>query len=229
MKSVTKTRPNWLFRFLLIISIGVHALIFMHITGLYRSRALTVIELTLMDVSKPETRNIPRPRLRNKNIPKPEEIKQPTLIQRRAPSFKPFELEPVEKDLPESLVENISIPRVKSDPDISISEWVPPKIEPGDYLTREAYLEMVRLRIENEKRYPEEARSSRIEGSVVVGFVITPDGNIKTVEIVKRSRSPYLDEAAITAVKSAAPFPKPPERLFQGEVSLNVTVVFELT
>jgi protein TonB len=38
-----------------------------------------------------------------------------------------------------------------------------------------------------------------------------------------------LDDAALRAVQDAAPFPKPPRRLFGSEVALELTMVFELT
>lgn len=88
---------------------------------------------------------------------------------------------------------------------------------------------MVRLKIERHKKYPDIARVKNIEGRVVVRFVITPDGGIREVKIAKRSRNRALDLAALRAVQDAAPFPKPPRRLFKGEIPLELTIVFELT
>ncbi|MCD4715820.1 MAG: energy transducer TonB, partial [Desulfobacterales bacterium] len=60
-------------------------------------------------------------------------------------------------------------------------------------------------------------------------FVITPEGDIKGSKILKTSGHDHLDEAALTAVKLSAPFPKPPKQFFKGEITLAITVVFELT
>jgi protein TonB len=87
---------------------------------------------------------------------------------------------------------------------------------------------MVRLKIERNKKYPEEARSRQIEGRVTVKFVIMPEGGIRDAAIVKSSSQKALDMAALQAVQNASPFPRPPARFFKGPVPLTVTVVFEL-
>ena len=43
---------------------------------------------------------------------------------------------------------------------------------------RQDYLEMVKVKIEGQKQYPEEARTRHIEGRVSVRFTITPEGHI---------------------------------------------------
>jgi protein TonB len=233
VKPVSKNKPNWLFRALIIISVGIHAFIFVHISGLYRSKALSFIELTLQDVSKPVIRNIPRPRFRPKEPPEIKNIERLKVNQRPIPTMKPLKLEPAEKNLPDSVVEKIVLPKVPAVSNPSIEHWVPPEIvkqpEPEDVMKPGDYLEMVKLKIEGQKRYPEQARKSQIEGRVTVGFIITPEGDIKEVRIAKKSRSRLLDEAAVKAVKDAAPFPRPPGRFFKGDIPLVITVVFELT
>lgn len=226
-------RPNWLLRTLVILSVGIHAVIFVHISGLYRSKALSVIELTLEDVSKPVARDIPRPRFRPKEPPEIKDIERSKVKQRPIPAMKPLKLEPAEKDVPDSIVETIAMPRIPAVSNPSVETWVPPEIvkepEPQEYMNPNDYLEMVKLKIEAQKRYPEQARKDRIEGRVTVRFVITPEGDIQAVEIAKRSRSSLLDAAATKAVKDAAPFPRPPEQYFKGDIPLVITVVFELT
>lgn len=226
-----KTKPNWLLRCLAVVSLAIHLVIFMHISGLYTSKALTYIELTLKDVSKPPTRSIPRPHHRPKAPPQPLDVKILKVRDQPILSFTPIKIEPAEKDLPDSLVERISMPDIPATPGLNIAEWTPRKIEvpSGDYMTSNSYLEIVRLKIERHKKYPGMARIRHIEGSVAVRFVITPEGGIRTVQVVKTSRHRVLDEAALKAVKDAAPFPKPPRRFFKGELPLELTIVFELT
>ncbi len=229
MKSQSKRSPNRLLYGLLCVSFVIHLVLFMHISGLYSSSSLAYIELTLQNISKAPTRSIPRPRHRPKLPDQPQEIKDLRVTQ-LVPRLKPISIEPVEKDLPDSLVEGISMPDI---PDVSspdISEWSPDQLAAsGDYTTADSYLEMVRLRIERHKRYPENARIRQIEGSVTVHFVITPQGDIKSAEIVKISGNKALDGAALTAIKDAAPFPKAPASLFKGDIPLELTIVFELT
>lgn len=230
MTSRGNKKPNYLFRVLLVVSFGIHVVIFMHIAGLYKSHALTYIELTLKDISKPPVRSIPRPRKRPKGLPKPQEEKRLTVMKRAISLFKPIKMEPAERDLPDSLVEKITMPDVPAVSGLQIADWVPVKSEEisGEYATSNSYLEMVRLKIERHKRYPKTARAREIEGRVTVQFVITPEGEIKDPVVVKSSRHAVLDTAALEAVKNASPFPRPSARLFKGGVSLKITISFEL-
>lgn len=224
MKSVSKTKPNWLFRGLVVVSLGIHLVIFMHIAGIYRSNALTYIELTLQDISKPPARSIPRPRHRPK-APQPVNAKRLKVTQRRIPHFKPIKMEPAEENLPDSLLEGITMPDIPATPGLQMANW-----NPGELVgTSIGYLEMVSLKIERHKVYPDMARIRQIEERVTIRFVITPEGGIRAVEIARTSRQKVLDKAALRAVKAAAPFPKPPRRFFEGEIPLELTIVFELT
>ena len=83
--------------------------------------------------------------------------------------------------------------------------------------------------IERHKKYPDAARTRHIEGRVTIRFVITPEGDARVVEVANTSGHKALDTAALKAVKAAAPFPRPPMRLFNGEVPLELAIVFELT
>jgi len=87
-------------------------------------------------------------------------------------------MEPAEKNLPDSLVESISMPDIPTS-GLKIADWSPGTLVTyGDYMTAQSYLEMVRLKIERHKKYPDIARIKNIEGSVVVRFVITPEGGV---------------------------------------------------
>jgi protein TonB len=228
VKSNSERNPNRLLYGLLCVSFVIHLILFMYISGLYSSSSLTYIELTLQNISKAPTRSIPRPRHRPKPPDQPKEIKYPRVTQ-LVPRLKPISIEPVEKDLPDSLVEGISMPDI---PDVSspdISEWSLDQLAAsGDYTTADSYLDMVRLRIERHKRYPENARIRQIEGSVTVRFVIISGGDIRSAEVVKTSGNKALDRAALTAVKNAALFPKAPTSLFKGDIPLELTIVFKL-
>lgn len=231
VESVSKTKPNWLLHSLIGVSLGIHLVIFMHITGLYRSKMLNYIELTLRDTSKPPTRIIPRPRHSPKNPPHTWDAKRLKGTQRPIPQLKPISIEPAERNLPDSLVERIIQPDIPQDLGLNITEWSPPKelVEESDYVTSNSYMEIIRLMIEKHKHYPNLARAKHMEGIVTIRFVITPDGKTKAIEIAKSSRYKILDRAALRAVKDAAPFPKPPRQFFKGEVPFEITIVFELT
>jgi protein TonB len=223
----TKRSPNRLLYGLLGVSLLIHLVLFLHISKLYSSNAITYIELTLQDISKPITRSIPRPRHRPRPPDQPQEIKELRVTQ-FVPRLKPISIEPVEKDLPDSLLEGIGMPDILDVPSSDISDWSPDQ-SAYDYTTADSYLEMVRLRIERHKKYPHTARIRQIEGSVTVRFIIRPEGDIRSAEVVKTSGNRALDGAALTAVKDAAPFPKAPAHLFKDEIPLELNIVFELT
>ena len=227
METLSKRRPNRLFQGLLVVSFAIHLVMFLHISGLYSSSAITYIELTLQNISQPPTRSIPRPRHRPKPPDKPQEVKRLKVTQ-LVPRLNPLKLEPIDKDLPDSLVEGISVLDTLDVSSLDISDWSPDQLV-GDYITADSYMEMVRLRIERHKLYPDAAKVRQIEGSVTIYFVITPEGDIKSAEVVKTSGNRALDSAALTAVKDAAPFPKAPASLFKGDIPLELTIVFELT
>ncbi len=234
MKSVSKNkrRPNWLLRSLICVSLGIHLLIFMHIAGVYRSRALTFIELTLKDISKPPSRSIPRPRMRPKTRERPRDVKRLNLRKTVIPTLKPMKVDPVERVLPDTLVERVSMPELPLDAGPKIAAWDPgPRVNAGigDYINPGDYFDMIRLRIESYKRYPDTARIRQIEGRATVRFVIAPDGRVTTLKIVKSARNRALDRAALDAVRKASPFPRPPSHLFKGPIPLEITIVFELT
>lgn len=212
-----KTKHNWLLCGLISISLGIHLVLFMHIAGLYHSEALTYIELTLKNFSKPPLRNISRPRLLPKTPKQPKNIKILNVRERVIPKLKEIRMDPLEKDLPDSLVESISIPDI---PDNST--------DTSDYVTSNDYFKIVRFRIESHKRYPGTAKTRQIEGQVTVRFVIEPDGRISSSKVVKSSRHRVLDQAALMAVKEASPFPRPPKNLFNRPIPLEITIMFEL-
>ena len=225
------TQPNWLLRGLIAVSLVIHTIIFLHVSGLYNSKALTYIELTMRDISQPSARSIPRPRHRPKT-PQVQEVKKLNVTQRHIPRLKPIKMEPPERNLPDTLVEGIAMPDIPETPGLSVADWSPGILVDetgGDFVTAQNYLEMVRLKIERHKKYPSVARVRNIEGRVVIRFVITAEGAVRAAEITKPSRNKDLDLAALKAVEDAAPFTKPPARFFKGDIPLELTIVFELT
>jgi protein TonB len=140
-------------------------------------------------------------------------------------------MEPVERAEPESLVEAIATPNMPAMPRLNIAEWKPMDLtqSAAAYATSHSYFDMVRFQVERHKQYPDTARLRQIEGQVVIRFVITPEGEVQALRLARASGCCDLDDAALRAVQDAAPFPKPPRRLFGSEVALELTMVFELT
>lgn len=74
--------------------------------------------------------------------------------------------------------------------------------------------------------YPEVAKQARVEGVVILEAVISPEGRVTEVKVLRGS--PLLDDAAVTAVKSWAYTPT----LLNGvpvPVVMTVTVSFKLS
>jgi TonB family protein len=66
-------------------------------------------------------------------------------------------------------------------------------------------LEMAR-KLSRAWKYPEKARVTGEQGVAVLKISINPDGSVSEVNIISSSGSAILDEAALLAAKSAAPF-----------------------
>jgi protein TonB len=233
-----KPKSNRLFMGILTLSLGIHAAVFLHISGVYRSHALTFIELTLQDIPQPAQRNIPRPRPRLKQQPEPLNPSRTVLKTPTLPSVQPLRIEPVNSTLSDRLMERIEAAAVPQVPGAVISGTGAGATGAGvgeadtssfdHYKTSDSYLQMVRLRIERHKQYPQQARAAFREGRVVLSFTITTDGGVQSLEVRKSSNTKVLDEAALQAVRSAAPFPAPPRHLFKGDIPLELAIVFEL-
>ncbi len=228
-RTINYTRnPNWLLRGLVIFSIGVHALALGHMAGLYKTESVSFIELEMRTVEKPSGRSIPVPPQRQKAKP-----------QLKAQAYKPLCPIPVENpktpppasrltEVRPAVVEPITAPQT---PNVSTSapiDWQP--VGKGGIAETAStdYFGMVRMMIENHKQYPYAAHKRQIQGRAVVRFVISADGSATDVSLMEPSSHRMLDEAALAAVKAAAPFPRPPRHLFSGPIPLEICVVFEL-
>ncbi len=69
------------------------------------------------------------------------------------------------------------------------------------------YIVLIQQRISSNIIYPLEARDKGWEGVVKVKFTLMPDGQVKELDIAKSSGYPLLDEAAVSAIKRASPYP----------------------
>lgn len=73
---------------------------------------------------------------------------------------------------------------------------------------QETYKQYAKRRIASKKVYPLKARAQGQSGNVKVQLVIETDGSLSSVQIVQASAFELLNEAALTAVRKAAPFKK---------------------
>ncbi|WP_299976627.1 energy transducer TonB [Desulfobacula sp.] len=202
-------------------------LIFMHMAGICRTEALTYIEIGIKDISKPVERLIPRPRTRQNPIYKIPKMDTINIAKQNIP---PIKINRVKTSLSDTLMESIKVPDLPFVPEqsnINISDFKSDNV--SDFLTKNDYFDMLRLKIESNKKYPDTARLKYIEGRVEINFIIAKDGRISDLKIVKPARHNSLNKAALKAVKDSAPFSVPPSNLFKESLKIEITIVFEIT
>jgi len=90
------------------------------------------------------------------------------------------------------------------------------------------YAHILRAYILENIVYPQAAFRKNMEGSVQLKFVLSPDGNLKDIYILKSSNCLILDVAALDAVEKASPFPSFPKNLNAKELFVKVPIVYKL-
>lgn len=78
--------------------------------------------------------------------------------------------------------------------------------------SRDAYGRAVFARIKARQSYTSELSRDGIEGSVTLAFVIDPRGRMRDERVTASSGNQRLDHIAVGQLRSAAPFPPPPNR-----------------
>ena len=221
---IVKKRPNWLLQGFILISFGVHIILFLHAAGIYESRAVSYIELSVHQISKPNYREIPKPRMR-KIPPKVPDTKNIRMQQMTIPQIR---IDTLNNN--DQTYEQINLPNLPDNMDVAGYSMPNLKLENPviQFTSAKEYFEMLNLRVHSFKEYPDFAKSRHIDGKVKVQFVLAEDGKMSSLKIIKSSRHKSLDNAALEAVKKASPFPRPPAFLFKTPVTLSINILFEL-
>lgn len=215
-----------IFQGVLLVSMAIHLAILLHLSDRVGLGARTYIELGLKENSRPVGREIPRPRARH--TPPTVATAQETRVQKMA--LPPVRIDPVDTSRPDTPMAGIGVPQLPGAPcptPFSTADWGLSK--PSEFFTKKDYFDMLRLKIETCKRYPDTARARHREGKVTISFVITARGKVLSAAIVTPARHKSLDRAALRALKDAAPFAPPPANLFKPPLAMEITIVFELT
>ncbi|QLB13499.1 outer membrane transport energization protein TonB [Bisgaardia hudsonensis] len=165
--------------------------------------------------------------------PEPEKIEKPKEPEKKQPKEKPKPKPKPKKKTPPKDV-------IKGDRDIDSKDKVNSQATSTGIATTnnpnlagsgasaselDAYRSALRREIERHKRYPQRARMMRKQGVVMVSFSIAADGTLTNVNVVKSSGASDLDEAALTAVKSARSIGPRPAGL---GTSISVPISFKL-
>jgi protein TonB len=88
-----------------------------------------------------------------------------------------------------------------------------------------AYLEQVKRRVEREWRYPLLAQERGLAGKLVIEFAIWQDGTLSRLRLATSSGISILDDAALEAIRRAAPYTALPEAM--GLDRLTIVASFE--
>ncbi|WP_350146104.1 energy transducer TonB [Pyruvatibacter sp.] len=88
----------------------------------------------------------------------------------------------------------------------------------------DAYLAMLRARIEAKRTYPATARRAGQQGVASLRLTITADGTLTQLHVIQSSGHFALDRTAKRMVQKSAPFPAPPRTRFE----VTIPIVFEL-
>ena len=94
--------------------------------------------------------------------------------------------------------------------------------------TRDSYLGRVLAQLNRFKQYPRAARQARIEGVVMLHFVMQADGKVSSFEIAKSSGRPVLDAEALALIQRAQPLPALPPDFPTPTLDAVVPIQFSL-
>lgn len=90
------------------------------------------------------------------------------------------------------------------------------------------FMAVARDKIEKVKSYPRWARERGFEGVVGVRFVISPDGTVDEVKVVRPCHCEVLNRAACESIKKAAPFGPLPAALEGKKLAMEIDIGFML-
>lgn len=148
---------------------------------------------------------------------KPEEMQ----VARLKEEVEPKKLPPIAKLIPS--YEQLVTPRTQKEVPRNIKEGPVVSLNTAEF-KYVSYFSKLRDKIKMVWRYPEGAKNAGLQGRLMLRFVLNNDGSLRYVKVVKSSGFPILDEAAVKAIKKAAPFYAIPKKL--GD-NLNVVANFE--
>ena len=171
----------------------------------------------------PMTAPKPKPSVREAGVSPPEKPKAPPEPIRseaspRRPDFSAGLLSQQISEVSESLVK-------KRNAESQGKRIVYASEAKGHTATLTAYEEAWQAKVEHigNLNYPEAARDQGLSGSLNVAVAIRPDGSLYSVQILKSSGNPIIDEGAIKIVRLSAPFAPLPQDLLSDIDILVIT------
>ena len=93
---------------------------------------------------------------------------------------------------------------------------------------RAGYAAIIQRRIEDVKEYPKGSEKSGRQGVLKVQFTILKDGQLGNVSLLTKTEYPELNQAAMAAVKKAAPFAGIPDSIMGQSLRFIVPIKFKV-
>lgn len=91
-----------------------------------------------------------------------------------------------------------------------------------------SYNRWLRVKVESVLQYPELAAISGYQGTLYLLFDIMKDGSLGRLELLKSSGYKILDDEALRAIRSSAPFQPLPDEWNRDHYSIRAAVLFYL-
>ncbi len=94
--------------------------------------------------------------------------------------------------------------------------------------SRDSFLGRLLAQLNRFKQYPRAARQARIEGVVMLHFVMDAQGKVQSFEVAKSSGRPVLDAEALALIQRAQPLPALPADYPTRTLDAIVPIEFSL-
>jgi protein TonB len=103
-------------------------------------------------------------------------------------------------------------------------------IDPNELkVLEDEYLSKLRYLIEKNKIYPRSAKILNQTGKVNVNFVISKNGQIRDIKIIKDSSFQRLNDAALEILTKINTFDPIPEKLHKNSWEITVPIIYQIT
>jgi protein TonB len=190
------------------VTIAVHAVILaMALTAVHVARPRVMQELSVQ-ITPEKTKQAEELK------PLPKLMTAPTIVTAPPPEF---------------VVRTMTPPPVAAQPPAAAP--AKPAIPAPQKSTGEAqdsYLGRLLAQLNRFKQYPRAARQARIEGVVMLHFVMDAQGKVQSFEIAKSSGRPVLDAEALALIQRAQPLPAIPADYPTRTLDAVVPIEFSL-
>jgi protein TonB len=189
-------------------------------------------------IETPETQPTPKPPEQVEpqvvepmpRIEAPAEVTLP-LPEPKAVEKKPEENPDKQKSETTPVEENPQVQQMTAPPRSDQNAAVTPQApRPGRDASRDATLTwktLVAAQLQRYKRYPAGAEARRLQGVVLLTFIVERDGRVRSKSISRSSGYPVLDEQALLMVQLAQPLPAFLREMTLQEMHITLPVRFK--